>query len=149
MELSALATKIATAERKTAEYYNTLLAIYPKNFRVLREYARFLEEIVRDDKAAREMWRKADKYEEQEMARTTSSLKSLGELQKMPSGDSQISIQCAVVYYFILTSVAISHQIDATSLFDDKTYARYKLHNMFYLFDTNVFPVVLPKVHKE
>lgn len=66
--LSALSGKIARAEKSAMENYHKLIQKYPKNItyelaniifmfilifhRVLRDYARFVEEILRDDKTA-------------------------------------------------------------------------------------------------
>lgn len=76
LQLSNLSSKIAFAEKKATENYTKLLARYPKNIRVLRDYARFLDEVVSDEKLAQKFWRKADKYEEREMEKLTESHRS-------------------------------------------------------------------------
>lgn len=55
MQLSNLSSKIAFAEKKATENYTKLLSRYPKNIRVLRDYARFLDEVVSDEKLAQKV----------------------------------------------------------------------------------------------
>lgn len=76
MDLSSLSSKIAEAEKRTAEQYTKLLESHPKNVRLLRDYARFLEEIASNERGAYEMWRRADRYEEKEMEKVTDSHRS-------------------------------------------------------------------------
>lgn len=76
MQLSTLSSKIAFAEKKASESYAKLLQRYPKNIRVLRDYARFLDEVSSDEKMAHTYWKKADRYEEKEMEKLTESHRS-------------------------------------------------------------------------
>jgi hypothetical protein len=55
MQLSTLSSKIAFAEKKASENYTKLLTRYPKNIRVLRDYARFLDEVASDEKLAHQV----------------------------------------------------------------------------------------------
>lgn len=72
-ELSQLSAKIATSETKASEHYDQLLSRYPNNVRGLRDYARFVDEMLNDNKTAQKIWAKADKLEEIETAKATSS----------------------------------------------------------------------------
>lgn len=55
MQLSVLSGKIAYAEKKAAEHYSKLLTNHPKNVRTLRDYAKFLDEVVQDESGAHEI----------------------------------------------------------------------------------------------
>lgn len=81
-ELSELTNKIAMAEKRAMEQYTKLLSNHSKNVRVLRDYARFLDEVVLDESAAAEVRRKADKYEKRETESLTASHRSVNEHPK-------------------------------------------------------------------
>lgn len=55
MQLSVLSSKIALAEKKATEQYARLLSNHPKNVSVLRDYAKFLDEVILDERAAYEI----------------------------------------------------------------------------------------------
>lgn len=76
LELSDLSSNIATAQKKASDTYLKLIHHHPRNIRILRDYARFLDEIVNDEHSAHEMWKRADKYETQEMEKITDSHRS-------------------------------------------------------------------------
>lgn len=76
-DLSEISGKIATSEMKAGEAYDKLLSHYPNNVRGLRDFARFVDEILSDSKTAHKIWAKADKLEERETAIATTSYRGL------------------------------------------------------------------------
>ncbi|EGG16512.1 hypothetical protein DFA_09050 [Cavenderia fasciculata] len=63
-QLSTLSGKIATTETKATEQYERLLGLNPNSVRVIRDYAQFVEEVVRDRDFAFKLRKKADTIED-------------------------------------------------------------------------------------
>ncbi|EFA78491.1 HAT repeat-containing protein [Heterostelium album PN500] len=62
--LSQLSGKIADTETKATDQYERLLSLNPSSVRVIRDYAQFIEEIVKDKDRAVRLRRKADQIED-------------------------------------------------------------------------------------
>lgn len=91
MQLSLLSSKIAMAQKKADEHYTKLLKAHPKNVAVLRDYAKYLEEIALDERGASEIRRKADKYEQDQVESATASHRSNNGLLPMGSDHDSAS----------------------------------------------------------
>eukprot|EP01133_Synstelium_polycarpum_P016985 gene16985-20213_t len=62
--LSDLSGKIANSETKASEQYERLLGLNPNSVRVLRDYAQFVDEVVKDGDHAFRLKKKADLIED-------------------------------------------------------------------------------------
>ncbi|EGG21914.1 hypothetical protein DFA_01800 [Cavenderia fasciculata] len=62
--LSTLSGKIATSETRATEQYERLLGLNPNSVRVIRDYAQFVEEVVRDRDHSFKLAKKADTIED-------------------------------------------------------------------------------------
>jgi hypothetical protein len=74
-QLSTFAHRSYRAEKECTRIMESLLTQYPKDIAVVRNYARFIEEVKRDPELAREYYEEASSLEDQEQERATQKRK--------------------------------------------------------------------------
>eukprot|EP01112_Ceratiomyxa_fruticulosa_P015959 TRINITY_DN4782_c0_g1_i3.p1 TRINITY_DN4782_c0_g1~~TRINITY_DN4782_c0_g1_i3.p1 ORF type:complete len:1291 (-),score=264.30 TRINITY_DN4782_c0_g1_i3:223-3642(-) len=67
-KLSTLSGKIGESEKRALDSYEVLLQQHGESPRIVRDYARFIEEVVQDPLLAQRLYSKADRLEEKETA---------------------------------------------------------------------------------